>query len=381
VVAGCLLNPESLRLARARACQVEAVDGRGQTALHCAAARGHHELSTPAAAAAAVVELLLQRGARVDARDRDGAVPLHGAARRGFLKAMRLLLDHGAEVNARDDVASTPLIALFNSPYGFDGLSAVESVELLASRGADACAVDLEGRSALNHACGRIDTNAATLRGLLAVGARVRRDDGPQLIDELLAAAADAGMPPAVGAIDVLMKAGAGASLGSGRALAEAAARFFDASFPEDAEALVRAVPRVLAAAQRALDEDEGARVAARLAAAVEADRRDVASGLRALITGAAAEARGAAAERRQLEEARAALAEERRAAAAEREAAAQERQAAETALAQLRRRRSPSWSWPWRLLSRRWVARPSEAPDRSGGGDTEPPTKRARRG
>jgi uncharacterized protein len=354
--------------------QIEAMDGDGKTALHLAAGACDADDDNAGEAAAAATELLLQRGARVDARDIEGAVPLHDAARRRHLEVMRLLLDHGAEVDAQDHDAWTPLSALFEDSQPFAGLSAAGAVELLASRGADANALDLRRHSPLDHACWRPDTDADTVRALLAAGARIQLGSGPWLIDALLDAAADAGVPPNVGAIDALIDAGAGASLRNALALAEAAAGFVDAADPEEAEALVRAVPRVLAAAERALDEGEGARGAARLAASVEADRRDVASGLRTLMVDTAAE-------RRRLEAARAALAQERRAAAAEREAAARERQAAEMVLAQLQRRRTPTWSWPRRLLSMLGVAQPSEAPDSSGGGDTEPPTKRARRG
>jgi ankyrin repeat protein len=338
---------------------VEAVDGKGQTALHHAAYSACYKENEDAAVA--VTELLLQRGARVDARGRDGAAPLHWAARCRYFAVMRLLLDHGAEVDARADGARTPLMALFEGVGDFTEPSAAEGVQLLAGRGADAGAGDSDGRSVLSHACAHPRTDADTVRALLA-GARIGRDDGPLLIGEVLAAAADDEdeTPLNLGAIDALIAAGARVSLGNARALAEAAARF-DADDPEQASGLVSAIPRLLAAAERTLGEDVDARVASSLAAAVDADRRDVASGLRALITGAAAEARAAAAERRRLEAARAALAEERRAAAAEREALAQERQAAASERAE-----------PRRLF---------DAPDGSGGGDTKPLAKRARRG
>jgi ankyrin repeat protein len=288
--------------------QVDAVNGRGRTAMHVIATAcwGFYESASATAAMVAVTELLLQRGACVDARDQDGETPLHGAARCWDLEAMRLLLDRGAEIDARDGQGRTPLMVLFEGSGDVEGVSAPDAFRFLASRGADANAVDASGRSPLSHACGHEDTDADTVPALLAAGARVGRDNGPQLIDELIAAAADADHPDMgqrVGAIDALIDAGAGVSFANVSALAEAAAGRVD-------EDLMGAVPRVLAAAQRALDEDEGARVAARLAAAVEADRRDVASGLRALITGAAAETR-------RLEAARAALAQEERAAAA----------------------------------------------------------------
>jgi hypothetical protein len=330
---------------------VDTVDGWGQTALHHATACiARNDENT--AAAAATAQLLLQRGACIDARDHDGETPLHGATYGWRLAAMRLLLDHGAQVDARNYQGRTPLMFLFKGTGGSVNPSAAEAVQLLAGRGADANAVDEDGLSPLSHACSHTGTDGDTVRALLAAGARVERESGTVLIDALIAAAAGAQEPPSVGAIVALIGAGAGACFRNARALAEAAAGFVDAADPEEAQAFIEAYPCVLAAAERALDEDVDARVAARLAAAVEADRRDVASGLRALITGAAAEAR-------RLEAARAASAEERRAAAAEREALARERLAAAV------ERAEP----------------PLEAPNGSGGCEAKPLTKRARHG
>ncbi|MEP7353605.1 MAG: ankyrin repeat domain-containing protein [Acidobacteriota bacterium] len=44
-----------------------------------------------------LVQLLVERGAKVNARRRDGLTALHSAAFRGHLKVIRYLLDHGAD--------------------------------------------------------------------------------------------------------------------------------------------------------------------------------------------------------------------------------------------------------------------------------------------
>jgi len=88
-----------------------------------------------------MAELLLARGAQVDARDRNGQTPLHLAAqdnygtplflqaRDGYQKVVELLLAHGADMNAKDDKGKTPLaLAAQNGRVG--------TVNLLKQRGA-----------------------------------------------------------------------------------------------------------------------------------------------------------------------------------------------------------------------------------------------------
>ena len=56
-----------------------------------------------------IADLLIAKGANVDARDKSGATPLHQAALKGNLAFATLLLQHGADVNARDGDGATPL--------------------------------------------------------------------------------------------------------------------------------------------------------------------------------------------------------------------------------------------------------------------------------
>ena len=74
-------------------------DDAGLTPLHLASASCHTN----------VVMLLLDRGAKVDAMEKDGATPLHFAAQEGCTDAVKLLLDRGANANARDKQGRTPL--------------------------------------------------------------------------------------------------------------------------------------------------------------------------------------------------------------------------------------------------------------------------------
>ena len=71
----------------------------GLTPLHRAAYYGLKE----------IVELLLDKGADVNAKEEVGWTPLHYAAAMSHKAIAELLLDKGADVNAKDDGGDTPL--------------------------------------------------------------------------------------------------------------------------------------------------------------------------------------------------------------------------------------------------------------------------------
>jgi ankyrin repeat protein/mono/diheme cytochrome c family protein len=106
---------------------------------------------------AAVVELLVARGADVRARSKVGETALMDAAARGDLAAATLLVERGADVNAVDHRGYTPLI--FAAHYDRD---AVELVRLLLSRGADINA-RAEGETALSLAARRGETEVTKI--------------------------------------------------------------------------------------------------------------------------------------------------------------------------------------------------------------------------
>ncbi len=140
---------------------------------------------------------LLDRGAAIDAKDREGATALAKAAEADKLKVMKLLLERGADPNARAVDGSTPLfyaakedrgaaVALLlergadsNIPGGkgirplaaaaYNG--SADSVDALLKYGADPNALDDEGKSAMVYAAGHA---YAAVVALLASG-RSRR--------------------------------------------------------------------------------------------------------------------------------------------------------------------------------------------------------------
>jgi len=88
-------------------------------ALHYAATSGHKE----------VAELLITKGADVNAKNADSNTPLHSAIRAGHKDVAELLIAKGADVNARDGDGRTPLW------YAKDK-GCAEIIELLRKHGA-----------------------------------------------------------------------------------------------------------------------------------------------------------------------------------------------------------------------------------------------------
>jgi ankyrin repeat protein len=106
---------------------------------------------------AAVVELLIARGADVLKRSKIGETALMDAATRGDAASAKLLIAKGVDVNAKDHRGYTAL--MFAAQYDDD---AVELVRLLLSNGADVTPV-AEDQTALSLAAKRGETAVTKL--------------------------------------------------------------------------------------------------------------------------------------------------------------------------------------------------------------------------
>lgn len=105
----------------------QAVNGAiddGLTPLHCAAAGMDNTQMV----------WLVERGAKIDARDREGNTPLHYAAQAYFAAGTDFLVQTGAEVDARNNKGETPLYyaIMFEQPENVAALIAAGAQESAA---------------------------------------------------------------------------------------------------------------------------------------------------------------------------------------------------------------------------------------------------------
>jgi len=117
----------------------------GQTPLHKAISMTHADGDV----GFTMSNMLLSRGANVDATDAEGEAPIHNACRTCSLPAVQLLLQHGADANLLTSSGFTPLHLLCQrGSYAAEDLSILE--ELLA-HGAAPALLDAYGLRPYDH--------------------------------------------------------------------------------------------------------------------------------------------------------------------------------------------------------------------------------------
>ncbi len=149
-------NKAMVELLLARGASVDAKDGTGGTALHEAAQAGY----------LSIVEVLLKHKADLNARNskQNGEqAPLHLATKNGHTTLIGFLLEHGDEVNRRDAEGQTPLHLA--AQKGHNGL-----VERLLKAGAEANAANDNGDTPLMTAVSW--GHSLSVKALLAANAK-----------------------------------------------------------------------------------------------------------------------------------------------------------------------------------------------------------------
>jgi uncharacterized protein len=139
-----------------RGAAIDAKDREGKTALAKAAEADKLPL----------IRLLLERGANVNARAVDGSTPLFYAAEQDRGAVVALLLERGADPNLSGRKGVRPLAAA-----AFNG--STESIEQLLKFGADPNALDDDGSGAMVYAAGHGYASVVAL--LLQAGVDVNR--------------------------------------------------------------------------------------------------------------------------------------------------------------------------------------------------------------
>ncbi|EXA30996.1 hypothetical protein FOVG_17681 [Fusarium oxysporum f. sp. pisi HDV247] len=151
-------DKDIIRLLLDRRASVEAADEDGRTPLWWASLKGHE----------AVVRLLLDRGADTNTADKWGQTPLSWATKRGHEAVVQLLLDWGADIEATDKDSQTPLLTA-----ALKGYEAI--VQLLLDHDASIKAADKEGWTPLLRAAE--NGHEAVVRLLLDWGADIEATD------------------------------------------------------------------------------------------------------------------------------------------------------------------------------------------------------------
>ena len=181
----------------AKGAAIDAGDRENSTALDVAAQAGRRE----------IVEFLVANGAEVNHHDENGLTPLHFAAYQGHPDVVRFLIDKGANVNATKRNGSMPL-------HGASLGGHQDVIRLLIEKGAEVNAANEGGYMPLHSAA--LGGQTAVVELLLTSGAQVNAKNGDGNTPLLMALWRGNQHKPLV---DTLLRAGADVNLSGGEGM------------------------------------------------------------------------------------------------------------------------------------------------------------------
>jgi serine/threonine-protein phosphatase 6 regulatory ankyrin repeat subunit B len=129
--------------------KVNAENSRGETSLH-RLLKGQKFVDSECPRVA-LAQLLLERGANVNTRDKDQITPLHLASDNRSFDVTQLLVDFGADINAKNAQGQTPFSQLMKSSSGHEH-SHLDLILFLLKRGADINTRSKDNTTALHSA-------------------------------------------------------------------------------------------------------------------------------------------------------------------------------------------------------------------------------------
>jgi ankyrin repeat protein len=157
--------------------RVDAADEWGRIPLHIAAYNGHKE----------IVEMLIEKAADAGAVDKYLGTPLHYAAKGGHMEIAEMLIEKGANVSAATKDGWTPLCWAANNGHReikdmvFGSIGQKEVAEMLIKRGADVNAKVKYGSTPLHMAanCGHKEIGDMLIENLADVDAKDEDGETP----------------------------------------------------------------------------------------------------------------------------------------------------------------------------------------------------------
>jgi ankyrin repeat protein len=144
---GVRMNPTAVRLLLARGARVDSAPSWSGGPLHYACWQGDGNGGRETSVVREVVGILIEAGADVNARDQEGATPLHEATYGdwGSPTAVEVLIQNGAQLDLQDRAGRTPLMLAADR-------GEIACLRLLLGAGANASLKDKKRRTAVDYA-------------------------------------------------------------------------------------------------------------------------------------------------------------------------------------------------------------------------------------